>query len=148
MGIFDKIFGSSDPASVTLTQQEAFFAIMLLVVAADGEIADSEVISMYGVTKRMKLYAGLPENQHVALIKKLAGILKKHGPKVLLEKAAATLPANLKPTAFAVATDLAFADGTVENEERAILEAIYQHLGLAQEQATKIIEVIMIKNQG
>ncbi len=148
MGIFDKIFGGADPSSITLTQQEAFFAIMLLVVAADGEIDDSEVISMYSVTKRMKLYAGMPDNQHVTLIKKLAGILKKNGPKILLEKASASLPADIKPTAFAIAADLAFADGTVEDKERAILEVIYTQLNIPQDLATKIIEVIVIKNQG
>ncbi len=148
MGIFDKVFGSSDPKAISLTAQEGFFGIMLLVVAADGDIADGEMLAMYAVTKRMKLYDGLSESQHKSLIKKTLGILQKHGPKLLLEKAAGSLPSELKSTAFAVSVDLVFADGVVEDEERAILELIYKQLAIPKEMANKIIEVMKIKNAG
>jgi uncharacterized tellurite resistance protein B-like protein len=148
MGLFDKVFGSSDPKTITLTTQEGFFGIMLLVVAADGDIAEGEMLAMYAITKRMKLYDGLSESQHTNLIKKTSGILKKFGPKVLLEKAAASLPPELKPTAFAISVDLVFADGVVEDEERAILELIYKQLAIPKELANKIIEIMKIKNAG
>ena len=50
-------------------------------------------------------------------------------------------------TAFFIAADLVLADGTVEPEEKKFLEDLQQTLGVSEETATKIVEVVVIKNR-
>ena len=50
--------------------------------------------------------------------------------------------------AFAVATDLALADGEIAEEEKKLLTKIQQSLGIPEGEAVKIIEVMLIKNKG
>ncbi len=42
MGMFDKILGGRSGENATYSKQEAFAAIMLATVAADGNISDEE----------------------------------------------------------------------------------------------------------
>ena len=58
------------------------------------------------------------------------------------------LPADLKESAFAVATDLVFADGDVDVTEQQVMTKIQQMMGIPEAQAMKIIEVMSIKNKG
>jgi tellurite resistance protein len=58
------------------------------------------------------------------------------------------LPDELKETVFAVTTDIALADGEVSQEEEQLLNDLYSALGLSEEIALKIIDVMLIKNKG
>jgi len=60
----------------------------------------------------------------------------------------ATLPDELKETVFAVTTDMALADGEVSEEEEQLLNDLYSALGLSEDIALKIIDVMLIKNKG
>jgi hypothetical protein len=54
----------------------------------------------------------------------------------------------LREAAFAVATDLVLAEGIVAEEERTFLNDLYQALGVSNEIAIQVIQVILIKNRG
>ncbi len=57
-----------------------------------------------------------------------------------------SLPHDLREIAFAVATDLVLADGTVTEEEQNFLNDLYQALGISSEIALQIVQVMSIKN--
>jgi tellurite resistance protein len=59
-----------------------------------------------------------------------------------------SLPKELRETAFAVATDLALADGELGGKEKEILTKIQQIMEIPEDKAVTIIEVILIKNKG
>lgn len=147
MGLFDKILTGQGSDS-TLNKQEAFASILLVTVAADGHISDEEAQSFNTVINRMQLYRNVNGDQFSHMMDKLIGMLKRHGHKELLNRAYQSLPDDLRLTAFAVCTDLVFADGTVEDEEKETLENIQASLKIPEDKALQIIEVIQIKNRG
>jgi len=146
MGLFDKILGGGE--SGPYSKQEAITGVLLAVVAADGEISPEEVNGLIGAVARMKLFRGLSQEQFTSQIRKLQKDLQKQGADAVLVKVAAALPAELKEMAFALAADLVFADGTVEAEEKALLEKIQKAMGVTDSLALKVVEVMQIKNRG
>lgn len=148
MGLFDKILGVGDSQAVTLDKREAFTSVLLVAVASDGHISSEESEAFIAVSNRMQLFRDQPPSQFNSMINKLVGILTKQGPAFLLQKAHEALPCELRETAFAVATDLIFADGVLEVEEKNLLEELQESLGIEEEMAIRVIEVLSIKNRG
>ncbi|WP_373499023.1 tellurite resistance TerB family protein [Desulfococcus sp.] len=145
MGLFDKIFSSSSNSN--LSKPEAFAGIMLATVAADGHISDEEVAGFNAVISRMKLFQTQSASEHLAMIDKLFGILKRSSAKELLTKSAEVLPSELREAAFAVSADLIFADGSVEEEEKVLLETLQQQLGIPDDLAMQVVRVMEVKNR-
>lgn len=79
---------------------------------------------------------------------RLMSIHQQQGAEHLLGAALASLPDELRETAFCVATDIVLADGTVTQEEEDFLNQLYRALELSEEVALKIIDVMLIKNRG
>jgi tellurite resistance protein len=146
MGLFDKF--SSKDEKVKLSKEEAFAAVSLVAIAADGVITEEEARGMFVQFYRMRTFAGFNDNQMSSMLNKLVNIIKKQGLDALVGLAKESLPENMRATAFAVATDLALADGDIAEEEKKLLTKIQQSLGLPEDEAVKIIEVMMIKNKG
>ena len=146
MGLFDKVFGGSQPEK--LNAQEAFTGILFATVASDGSISQEEMLSIVTILNRMKLYQGLNEKQMRAVLDKVMNILKKQGAAPIIAAAKETLQPEMKETAFAVAADLMLADGTVADEEKKLLEELQKALEIPDAQALKITEVLVIKNRG
>ena len=68
MGLFDKVLGGRSSESNAFSKQEAFAAIMLATVAADGHISDEEVDGFYAVINRMKLFKVQPVAEHKVMM--------------------------------------------------------------------------------
>jgi hypothetical protein len=96
----------------------------------------------------MKLYRSYPNDVMGRIFDKLLGILRREGVLALVKGAKSSLPHELQGTAFAVATDLVLADGYVTDEEKNFLNDLYQILGISDERATQIVEVMLMKNRG
>jgi len=146
MGLFDK-FGSKDE-NVKLSKEEAFAAISLVSVAADGVITEEEARGLFVQLYRMKMFSGFNDNQMSSMFNKLINIIKKKGMDALVAMAKESMPEDMKATAFAVATDLALADGEIADEEKNLLTKVQQSLGIPEDEAVRIIEVMLIKNKG
>lgn len=146
MGLFDKF--SSKDGNVKLSKEEAFSAVSLVSVAADGVITEEEARGLFVQLYRMKMFSGYNDNQMSSMFNKLINIIKKKGMDALVVMAKESLPEDMKATAFAVATDLALADGEIAEEEKKLLTKIQQSLGIPEGEAVKIIEVMLIKNRG
>ncbi|KAF5051082.1 hypothetical protein DSECCO2_422800 [anaerobic digester metagenome] len=146
MGLFDKF--SSKDENVKLSKEEAFSAVSLVSVAADGVITEEEARGLFVQLYRMKMFSGYNDNQMSSMFNKLINIIKKKGMDALVVMAKESLPEDMKATAFAVATDLALADGEIAEEEKKLLTKIQQSLGIPEGEAVKIIEVMLIKNRG
>ena len=147
MGLFDSVLATSTSAA-TLNPAEAVAAIALVTVASDGPLSSEEVESLWATLSRMQLFRSYSSDVVVRMFNKLSGILNRQGIDTLLQLAKAGMPYEMGPTVFAIAADLALADGTVAPEEEALLEHLYQLLEVPAEVATQIIQVMMIKNRG
>lgn len=148
MGLFDKISQTRQQSEVTLGPAEAFAAIALIAVAADGYINDSESQVLSMTLSRMQLFRSYPNDVMKKMLDRLLMLLQRQGVQVLFNAALAMLPDELKETVFAVTTDIALADGEISQEEEQLLNDLYSALGLSEEIALKIIDVMLIKNKG
>ncbi len=148
MGLFDKISQTRQQTEVTLGPAEAFAAIALIAVAADGYINDSESQVLSMTLSRMQLFRSYPNDVMKKMLDRLLMLLQRQGVQVLFNAALATLPDELKETVFAVTTDIALADGEISKEEEQLLNDLYSALGLSEETALNIIDVMLIKNKG
>ncbi|XZO00592.1 MAG: tellurite resistance TerB family protein [Microcoleus sp.] len=148
MGLFDKIAQTRQHSEVTLGPAEAFAAIALIAVAADGYINENESQVLSMTLSRMQLFRSYPNDVMKKMLDRLLMLLQRQGVQVLFNAALATLPDELKETVFAVTTDIALADGEVSEEEEQLLNDLYIALGLSEEIAIKIIDVMLIKNKG
>ncbi|WP_377480752.1 MAG: tellurite resistance TerB family protein [Microcoleus anatoxicus] len=148
MGLFDKVAQTRQQSEVTLGPAEAFAAIALIAVAADGYINDNESQVLSMTLSRMQLFRSYPNDVMKKMLDRLLMLLQRQGVKVLFNAALATLPDELKETVFAVTTDIALADGEVSEEEEQLLNDLYIALEISEEIALKIIDVMLIKNKG
>ncbi|MBD2670085.1 tellurite resistance TerB family protein [Arthrospira platensis FACHB-439] len=135
-------------ATIKLSPPEAFAAIALIAIAADGLVLPSESQILNSSLSRMQLFSDYSQTQKREMLDRLLTEIKTHGYNTLLKSAIAVLPKELRETAFAIATDITLADGEITKEEEDLLNDLYSYLDLSEEMATKIIDVMMIKNQG
>ncbi|MEO0488401.1 MAG: tellurite resistance TerB family protein [Cyanobacteria bacterium P01_A01_bin.123] len=149
MGLFDGVFEAEKNVSEsTLNPAEAFAAIALVAIAADGYLSEQEGREMTMVLSRMHLFRSYSGDVMHRMLDNLLGTLKQQGPGELIAFAKASLPEDLRPTAFAIATDLVLADGTVTPQEQAFLDDLYRILEIPGDTALQIVQVMTIKNRG
>lgn len=149
MGLFDGARKSKSVRSeLTLGPAESFTAIMLVVVAADGYLADAEASLVATVLGRMQLFRSYPNEVMARMFDKLCGMLKRQGPQALIDAAIKSLPHELYETTFAIATDLVLSDGEVTEEEEQLLTSLCNVLEIPQQTVDEIIRVMLIKNKG
>jgi tellurite resistance protein len=139
---------ASQTANIQLSPAEAFAAIALTAVAADGYITGSETQIINTTLSRMQLFSEYSEEEKRSMIDRLFCQIQEQGYDTLMVAAIAQLPGNLKETVFAIATDITLADGELSEEEENLLNALYSSLEIEEEMATKIIDVMLIKNRG
>jgi tellurite resistance protein len=148
MGLFGDKFNLRTQDSVSLGPAEAFAAIALAAVAADGYLTDDEVHIMIASLSRMHLFRSYPSEVMKKMFDKLCGIIKRQGSDALIKTAISALPHDLYDTAFAVATDLILADGEVTKEEEDLLNYFWTALNIPDETAHCIVKAMIIKNKG
>lgn len=146
MGLFDKLL-SGQGDSAPFSKQEAFAGVLLAMAAADGDISDEEAENFKFIIDRKRTFRVQSVLEHEVMIERLFNILNKQGSDALLCRAAEALPEDLRPTVFAETADMVFADGDVDAGEQAGLERLQHILGLANDAALQIMEVMMIKNR-
>ena len=149
MGLFDSAFGSPRTgASNLLSPAEAVAAVILVAVAADGYVSNEEVQGAWNALARMQLFRGYSSDVVGRMFDKLGGSLRREGVDAMLQSAKSSIPYELVPTVFAIAADLALADGEAAAEEQAFLEKLYRVLDVPVETAKQIVHVMVIKNRG
>jgi uncharacterized membrane protein YebE (DUF533 family) len=147
MGLFDALFGGME-SSRKLTPQESFAGILLAASACDGHISDEEAANLTTAVGRMKLFQRVNEKEFNNVMDKLLGILKKKGPDALIDGCCESLPKELVNAAFANACNIVLADGVVDAEEKTFIEKLRSTLGVDENIAKTIAQVMVIKNKG
>lgn len=144
MSLFDKL-GITDKEK--LNKEESFAGIILSAIAADGRISEEECRGIITSILRMKQFQNYNQRQMQKIFDKLVNIIRDQGVEKLILLTKDNLSPDLRETAFAVAVDLALADGYLNKEEKDILTKIQQNLDIPEDTALKIIDVMLIKNK-
>jgi uncharacterized tellurite resistance protein B-like protein len=149
MGIFDKIFSSNSGEPVTegynpLSDYEAWVAILYASISVDGEVSAAEIDSILRLLLFKNKFADI---DILPFYKNALQAKSRYGSKNLIDNSALLIKEEDRPTVLALAAELMFSDGTIADKEKELLEYIARQLGLEESLATKIIEVIVIKNK-
>jgi uncharacterized tellurite resistance protein B-like protein len=63
-----------------------------------------------------------------------------------MDVAARTIPARLRPSAFAIVADLLLADGEIDAQERTFLQRLAVSFQIRARVANQVIEAMLVKN--
>ena len=146
MSLFHKSEESGGPLS--FTDKEAVLAILFLTVTADDEIAPEEEDLVIAASNRMALLRRQSIDQFNDMVEKVRTGIEARGRDEVLAAGVEALPAELREPVYALAADIVFADGTARPEEIEFLRKVQEHLQVADDLATKVVEVMRIKNRG
>jgi uncharacterized tellurite resistance protein B-like protein len=146
MSLFHKTDEASGP--VTFTDKEAVLALLFLVVTADGIILPEEEDLVIAASNRMKLLRGQAIPEFNGMVQKVRDAIDAKGRAEVFAAGVKSLPGELKETVYALAGDIVFADGTAAPEETNFLRDVQEALNIPDDLATKVLEVMRIKNRG
>ena len=131
-----------------LTVQEAFAAILLGAVNADGNVSSDEGTRVYQVLKSMNLYLGLSPEALQVIVGTMMERIEYQGVAAVVARAAKAIPQELRTTVFANAADLVLSDRSVKRHERDFMTELQTVLHLDDATALDILHVITAKNRG
>ncbi|MBD2436015.1 tellurite resistance TerB family protein [Nostoc sp. FACHB-110] len=147
MNLLNTVLGMDNQSPEVLTSAEAFAAIAVVAVTPDGLLSEQQVLNISSVLSRIKLFNTYSEDAINQLLEKILGILKHDGFNALFNAAKESLSPELREVAFAVAADFVLAEAVVTEEEKNFLNDLSHALGIQYENAIKILQVLMLKNQ-
>ncbi|MGD1877129.1 MAG: tellurite resistance TerB family protein [Kiloniellaceae bacterium] len=112
---------------------------MVLVSAADSEMTDSELKTIGEIVSHLPVFADYDTQNLTKDAQACAELLSgDDGLEAVLSKIVEGLPAKLKETAYAVALDVAAADGAASQEELRLLEMLRYRLAVGRLPAAAI----------
>ena len=148
VGLFDKVLGKDKgDGPVTLNKNEAFAAVAVAAIAADGTITQDEINRTAMNLAAVPLFRTYDLREMGGVLNKVAVTIKRRGAAAVMPAAKAALSKEQAEQAFFLAADLVLSDGTVEKEERTFLEDLRAALGVEEAISLKIVEVVVIKNR-
>jgi len=111
--------------------QAALIYIMVMVSAADSDMADSELRITGDIVNHLPIFADYDKKRLTQDLKSCAALLGRDtGLEEALKNVKAALPAKLRETAYAIACDVAAAGGEISQETLRLLELLRHRLGI------------------
>ena len=103
---------------------------------------------MGGILSASRAIQRLGQGSIAELAERSVALLVAHGLPAVLTACAKAIPIDLRPTAFALATDLVLADGRIGDRERTFIDELQAVLLIDDATALTIVDVMLIKNHG
>ena len=129
-----------------LEPDEALIAVFIGAMNANGHVAREELARAHHLiwsTRRFRRKSGETVGR---LIDRMKRLLEEQEPATVMAIAAKTIPARLRPSAFAIVADLLLADGKIDARERKFLRRLAANFSIEARMATEVIEVMLVKN--
>jgi tellurite resistance protein len=122
-----------------MTHQDALVALMVAVSASDEEIRTAELIKIQSAVNMLPVFANF-DIDHLNTISQVVFDLfeQEDGLDALFGLVREALPERLYETAYALACDVAAADGTLEEAELRLLEEMRYELNIDRLHAAAI----------
>ncbi len=123
----------------SLTSQDALCAVMIAVSASDENIRTAELVKITNIINHLPVFADY-DADHVPRVSRTVFDLFDHedGLDALFGLLRDTLPERLHETAYALACDVAAADGKIAQSELRMLEEIRYELNIDRLHAAAI----------
>ncbi|MGC8202116.1 tellurite resistance TerB family protein [Aliiroseovarius sp. PTFE2010] len=121
------------------TPQDALVAVMIAVSASDSQIRTSELVRIETLVNHLPIFSEYDADRIKAVAQSVFDLFSEEdGLDALFGLIREALPEKLFETAYAVACDVAAADGTTREEELRLLEEIRYELKLDRLHAAAI----------
>jgi tellurite resistance protein len=142
----DKVRKAARRSRKVLELDEALIALFIGAMDANGHVAREELARAHHLiwsTRRFRRKSGETVGR---LIDRMKRLLEEQGPTTVMQRAASTIPARLRPSAYAIVADLLLADGKIDAQERAFLQRLAVSFNIDSRVATDVIEMMLVKN--
>ena len=127
----------TDPSP--LTAQDALAALMITVSASDSDIRTAELVKISNIVNHLPVFADYDADHLPRISQTVFDLLEQEdGLDALFGLIREALPARLFETAYAMACDVAAADGALTEEESRMLEEIRYELDIDRLHAAAI----------
>ncbi|KIN74901.1 tellurite resistance TerB family protein [Sulfitobacter guttiformis] len=128
----------NDP-SLTLSAQDCLVAVMIAVSASDEHIGTTELIKIQTAVTLLPIFADFDQDRIKTVSQMVFDLFEQEdGLDALFGLVREALPDRLNETAYALACDVAAADGKLEEAEMRILEEIRYELNIDRLHAAAI----------
>ena len=115
----------------TLTAQEALVAIMITASASDSTIRTAELLTIQAIIDHLPVFATFGEDRLEVVAQRVFDLLEEEdGLDAIFALVRDALPASHHETAYALACDVAAADGKLMQAELALLREIRHELAI------------------
>lgn len=128
---------NTEPAP--LTPQDCLVAVMIAVSVADADMRTAELLSIQGIVNHLPVFADYDVDRIRTVAQTVFDLLEDvDGLDALFGLIRGSLPDRLHETAYALACDVAAADGTLDQTELRLLEEIRHELAIDRLHAAAI----------
>tara|TARA_R100000935_G_scaffold464_3_gene1612 strand:+ start:2572 stop:3000 length:429 start_codon:yes stop_codon:yes gene_type:complete len=128
-----------DDTSLSLSAQDCLVAIMIAVSASDEDIRTTELLKIQSAVNMLPVFSGYDLDRISTVSSMVFDLFEQEdGLDALFGLVKAAMPDRLNETAYALACDVAAADGTLEEAELRLLEEIRYELDLDRLHAAAI----------
>ena len=122
-----------------LTPQDSLLAIMIALSAADESIGTAELVQISNLLETLPIFAQYDQARLSEMGQLVMGLVEREdGLDRLFALVRRYLPERLRETAYALACDVAAADGRITGAEARLLEEIRDELALDRLHAAAI----------
>jgi tellurite resistance protein len=109
----------------------ALIYTMVIVSAADRDMTDAELAIIGDIVGHLPAFRGFDRQQLPSVLEACTRLLnRENGLEEAFAAIKKALPANLRETAYAIACDVAAADGEATQEELRVLEMMRHRLAI------------------
>ncbi|MDD8022575.1 MAG: tellurite resistance TerB family protein [Paracoccaceae bacterium] len=123
----------------SLSPQDALVAVMVAVSASDEQIRTSELVAIERMVNHMPIFATYDEDRISSVAQTVYALFEEEeGLEALFGLVRDALPERLNETAYALACDVAAADGVLHQPELRMLEEVRGELAIDRLHAVAI----------
>jgi tellurite resistance protein len=134
-----KFIVTASAAPPLLSPQDALVAVMIAVSAADAQIRTSELVAIQRIVNHLPVFAAYDADRMQRVAQTVFDLLEEEdGLDALFGLVRGALPERLFETAYAMACDVAAADGLLRHTELRMLEEVRDELGIDRLHAAAI----------
>jgi len=129
----------SDPISHPLSPQDCLVAVMIAISASDERIRTSELVKIQSIVNNLPVFGGYDIDRMKTMSQTVFDLFdQEDGLDALFGLVRDNLPERLFETAYALACDVAAADGSIGDQELRLLEEIRYELNIDRLHAAAI----------
>jgi tellurite resistance protein len=129
-----------------LTLDQSMIAVLIAAMDANQHVSPEEAARAHHIIWSMRRFRSRSGETVNRLIETVRDRIREDGMTAVLQEAARTIPARLRPAAFAVAVDVMLVDTKLEREEKQFVTRLATALKVPVALADDILRIMLVKN--